>query len=258
MSTAPDYLQTPQGRRLAYFSTPGKSPGVMFMGGFRSDMTGAKANALEHWCRQHGHAFLRFDYSGHGLSSGRFEEGSIGDWLEDAQEAFDNLTSGKQILVGSSLGGWIALLLASSRSSRIKALVTVACAADFTERLLWENMDTDTRQTLLSEGMVLVPSDYDDQPYPITHHLIDEGRKHLLLDGPINLNCPISLLHGLSDKDVPWQISLDVTEQLIGHDVELTLIKRGDHRMSSTEDLQRLCATVAARAASQVQSSLAS
>ncbi len=248
MSLDPQYLQTPQSRRLAYFHTPGKSPGVIFLGGFRSDMTGDKAVALEYWCQQNGHAFLRFDYSGHGRSSGRFEDGSIGDWLEDAQAAFDNLTSGEQIPVGSSLGAWIALLLARSRSSRIKALVTVACAADFTQRLLWESMDAEKRQTLKSEGMVLVPSDYDDQPYPITRHLIEEGRNHLLLDGPIRLDCPISLLHGLSDHDVPWQISLNVTEQLTSNDAELTLVKTGDHRMSSPADLQRLCTTVAARA----------
>lgn len=250
MSTDPQYVETSQGRRLAYFQTPGKSPGVLFLGGFRSDMTGDKATTLERWCRQNGHAFLRFDYSGHGRSSGRFEEGSIGNWLEDAQQAFDNLTSGEQILVGSSLGGWIALLVAISRNSRIKALVTVACAADFTERLLWQKMDADEREALKSKGMVFVPSDYDDQPYPITHHLIEEGRNHLLLDAPIRLNCPVSLLHGLSDKDVPWQISLTVTEQLISHDVELTLVKSGDHRMSSPDDLQRLCATVATRVGS--------
>ena len=247
MSTDPQYLQTSRGRRLAYSHTSGQSPGVMFLGGFRSDMTGDKATTLERWCKQNGYAFLRFDYSGHGRSSGCFEDGSIGDWLEDAQEAFDNLTSSEQILVGSSLGAWIALLLAISRNSRIKALVTVACAADFTERLLWQKMNADERQTLNSKGMIFVPSDYDNQPYAITRHLIEEGRNHLLLDAPIRLKCPVSLLHGLCDKDVPWQISLEVTERLISQDVELILVKQGDHRMSSPDDLQRLCATVATR-----------
>lgn len=250
MSLDPQYLQMPQGRKLAYFHTSGKNPGVVFLGGFRSDMTGGKAVALEHWCCQNGHAFLRFDYSGHGRSSGRFEEGTIGDWLEDATAAFDDLTSGEQILVGSSLGAWVALLLARSRSSLIKAVVTIACAADFTERLLWKDMDVEMRERLMTDGMVFVPSDYDDQPYPITRNLIEEGRDHLLLDGPIALDCPVSLLHGLSDNDVPWQISLDVAERLTSDDVELTLIKQGDHRMSTPEDLQRLCATVAARISS--------
>ena len=209
-----------------------------------SDMTGTKAMALESWAKNAGRAFLRFDYQGHGASSGRFEEGTIGLWAEDAIAALDALTDGPQILVGSSMGGWIMLLTALARPERVAALVGIAAAPDFTEDLMWPAFDEETRATLQREGVIHQPSDYDDEPYTITLKLIEEARQHLLLRSPIPIPCPVRLIQGMADADVPWQTALRLAEALETSDVEVQLVKAGDHRLSTPEDLARLTATV--------------
>ena len=211
-----------------------------------SDMTGTKAMALESWAKDAGRAFLRFDYQGHGASSGRFEEGTIGLWAEDAIAALDALTEGPQILVGSSMGGWIMLLTALARPERVAALVGIAAAPDFTEDLMWPAFDEETRATLQREGVIHQPSDYGDEPYTITLKLIEEARQHLLLRSPISIPCPVRLIQGMADADVPWQTALRLAEALETSDVEVQLVKAGDHRLSTAEDLARLTTTVEA------------
>jgi len=207
-------------------------------------MTGTKALALESYARQRGQAFLRFDYQGHGQSSGRFEDGNIGRWAADAVAALDALTAGPQVLVGSSMGGWIMLLAALARSERVAALVGIAAAPDFTEDLMWRRFSAEVRAAIEREGVYHLPSDYSESPYPITKHLIEEGRRHLLLQGPIPLRCPVRLLQGQSDPDVPWQTALRLAEKLESDDLEVTLVKAGDHRLSEPRDLARLEATL--------------
>ncbi|MCP5421062.1 MAG: alpha/beta hydrolase [Gammaproteobacteria bacterium] len=226
---------------IAYHRLPGRSPGVIFLGGFMSDMTGTKAMALETWCRSQERAYIRFDYQGHGSSSGRFEEGTIGRWMGDALAVLDRVSSGPQILVGSSMGGWIMLLLALARPERIAGLVGVACAADFIDAL-WRDLDESTRKRLQTEGVIYQPSDYEDEtPYPITLNLIQEARQHCLLDREkLPIGCPVRLLHGLRDPDVPWRTSVKVAERLLSDDVKVVLVKDGEHRMSRASDLKLL------------------
>ncbi len=228
-----DRLVRPQGESLAYHSTAGRAPGIIFLGGFVSDMTGTKATALESYARARGQAFLRFDYQGHGESSGRFEDGSIGLWAEDAIAAIDELTEGPQVLVGSSMGGWIMLLAALARPERVAALLGIAAAPDFTEDLMWQAFDDKRRETLKRDGVLYEPSDYDDEPYTITMKLIEEGRDHLLLRAPIPITCPVRLIHGTADPDVPWQTAIRLSEALDSDDVEVQLVKRA--RSSSSE-----------------------
>ena len=222
----------------------GRAPGVVFLGGFRSDMTGTKAVALEDYCRRRGQAFLRFDYRGHGVSSGRFEDGTIGAWADDALLCFDRLTQGPQVLVGSSMGGWIMLLVAHARLARIHGLVGIAAAPDFTEDLMWDAFMPEERARLLGDGVIEQPSDYSAEPHRITLGLIEEGRRHLLLRAPIPIDCSVRLLHGIDDADVPWETSVRLARQLTGPDVTVTLVKGGDHRLSGESDLVRLRATV--------------
>lgn len=240
----PARLVLADGRDIAYYRTRGIGPGVVFMGGFRSDMTGGKAVALEDFCRRTGRAFLRFDYTGHGRSSGEFEDGTIGGWAADAVDAMDRLTDGPQVVVGSSMGGWIALLAALRRPARVAGLVGIAAAPDFTEELMWAGMDGDTRAVLQRDGAVSEPSDYDDTPNVITFRLIEDGRRHLLLDRPIAIHCPVRLLHGMRDDSVPWSTAPRIAEKLLSEDVRVLLIKDGDHRLSRDQDIVRLCATV--------------
>jgi len=237
------HIDTPHGRRLAYARTECEGPGVVFLGGFRSDMSGTKAMALEDWARRRGRAFLRFDYSGHGESSGHFEEGCIGDWLEDARAVIDAATDGPQVLVGSSMGGWIALLLARERPEKVAALVGIAAAPDFTERGFWAEMDKTTRARLAAEGVVHRPSDYGD-PYPITRRLIEDGRRNLILDRPLPLPMPVRLLQGTADADVPTDWALDLLDHAEGPDLRLTLVKGADHRFSTPECLALIEATL--------------
>lgn len=230
---------------LAYRRVPGRGgPGVVFLGGFKSDMTGSKASHLAAWCAARGRAFLRFDYSGHGASGGRFEDGTIGRWLDDALAAFDALAEGPQVVVGSSMGGWIALLLALRRPERVAALVGIAAAPDFTEELIWKELSPEIRGAIARDGAWLRPSEYGE-PYPITRALIEDGRKHLLLGGPIPIRAPVRLLHGQRDADVPWEMSLRLAERLESEDVRATLVKGGDHRLSTEADLALLSATLA-------------
>lgn len=244
----PDFLDTPQGRRIAFHRTAGTVPTVVFLGGFKSDMTGTKAMALEENARARGQAFLRFDYSGHGQSSGqssgRFEDGCIGDWTADTLAVLDRVTEGPVVLAGSSMGGWISLLAARARPQRVSALVLIAPAPDFTERMMWANFSDDERRRIVEEGRLEQPSDYSDGPYVITRRLIEDGRKHLLLDRPIPIGCPVRILHGQADADVPWRLSLELMDRLESPDVEATFIKGGDHRLSEPADLERLARTV--------------
>ena len=243
-SGAPERLSRPDGGAIAYHKTPGSAPGIVFLGGFMSDMTGSKALSLESLARQQGRAFLRFDYQGHGASSGRFEDGTIGSWTEDAVAALDALTEGPQVLVGSSMGGWIMLLAALARPQRIAGLLGIAAAPDFTEDLMWDAYPQAVRDTLRREGVYREPSDYGDEPYTITMRLIEEGRAHLLLREAIPIACPVRLIHGMADPDVPWQTSVRLAERLESADVEVTLVKSGGHRLSEPEDLERLGRTL--------------
>ena len=237
-------LQRPDGNTVAYATTPGRSPTVAFLGGFRSDMTGTKAVALEDWARRTGRAYLRFDYFGHGQSSGRFEDGTIGRWLDDSLAAIDGLTTGKLVLVGSSMGGWLALLVALQRPERLAGLVLIAAAPDFTERMLLKGLSAEDRATLQREGRLVRPSQYSPEPSVFTWSLIEEGRRHLVLDKKLALPCPVRLLHGQSDPDVPWEYSLQIARHLEAPEVVTTFVKGGDHRLSTPADIARLIATV--------------
>jgi pimeloyl-ACP methyl ester carboxylesterase len=237
-------LDRGDGIELAWSKLDGSGPTIVFLPGFRSGMGGDKATALAAFCAARGQAMLRFDYSGHGASDGEFVDGTIGIWASDALTAIDRMTEGKLILVGSSMGGWLALLAALQRPERIAALVGVAAAPDFTEKLMWDAMTFEERARLTRDGILLVPSQYGE-PTPITRALIEEGRNHLLLDGPIMLDCKVRLLHGQADPDVPWEMALQIAERVISHDVEVVLIKDGDHRLSRPGDLALLKRTVA-------------
>ena len=231
-------------RAIAYCRSAGKTPGVIFLPGFRSDMQGGKALALEAHCRRAGRAFVRFDYSGHGRSEGRFTDGTVGGWRDDVLDVLDRLSDGLQVLVGSSMGGWLMLLAALARPERVAGLVGVAAAPDFATRLMEQRLDADARATLERDGIVYLPSAYSPEPTPVTKRLVDEARGHELLKGRIPLACPVRLIHGTADPDVPWQLSLEVMEKLESRDVELRLVKDGDHRLSSDHDLARLCCVV--------------
>ena len=242
--TPPEILESANGARIAYHRSEGTAPGVVFLGGFMSDMGGTKAVALEQHCRKAGRAFLRFDYQGHGASSGAFIDGCIGDWSNDAIAAIDALTDGPQILVGSSMGGWIMLLAALARPQRIAGLIGLAAAPDFTEALMWQHYPPEIRETIERDGVYYAPTEYGDTPYTITKKLIDDGRDHLLLERPIALHCPIHLIQGQKDPDVPWEHSLMIADRLLSDHVTITLIKDGDHRLSREEDLVKICQAV--------------
>src|SRR6266850_4852710 len=237
-------LPRPDGNTIAYAATPGRPPTVAFLGGFRSDMTGTKARALESWAERTGRAYLRFDYLGHGQSSGRFEDGTIGRWLDDSLAAIDALTAGKLVLVGSSMGGWLSLLAARARAERLAGLVLIAAAPDFTEEMLLKGLSAADRTTLERDGRLERPSQYSPEPSVFTLKLIEEGRNHLLLDKKLSLPFRVRLLHGQDDPDVPWQYSLQIAAHLEAPEVVTTLVKGGDHRLSTPADIARLIATV--------------
>ncbi|WP_050527765.1 alpha/beta hydrolase [Pseudorhodobacter aquimaris] len=239
----PSFLTTPQNRRIAYHQTPGSGPGVVFLGGFKSDMEGTKALHLEEWARERGAAFLRFDYSGHGSSSGEFLEGAIGDWFEDALAAITTLTTGPQILIGSSMGGWISLLVARAVPERVAALVGIAAAPDFTEDSMWAGF-TPAQRAELARGQVVLPSDYSDEPYIITKRLIEEGRDRLVLRSPLELPFPVRLLQGTADVDVPPSVALRLMDHATSPDLRLTLVKDADHRFSTPECLDLVTQTL--------------
>ncbi|GHC30658.1 alpha/beta hydrolase [Gemmobacter nanjingensis] len=239
----PEFLTTPQGRRIAYHRTAGKGPGVVFLGGFKSDMTGTKAVHLQAWAEAQGRAFLRFDYSGHGQSSGDFLDGCIGDWAEDAIAAVASLTEGAQILVGSSMGGWMALLVARAMPERVAGLIGIAAAPDFTEDLMWAGF-TEAERAAVMAGRLEQPSEYSDEPYVITRKLIEDGRNRLVLRTPLPLPFPVRLLQGTADVDVPPAVALRLLDHAESPDLRLSLVKGADHRFSTPECLDLITASL--------------
>lgn len=236
-------FQSPQGRQLAYrYSPPSTDLTYVWLSGFKSDMTGTKVTVLEGWAKQQGHGFLAFDYSGHGVSGERFEDGTVSAWREDALAAIETLTKGRLVLVGSSMGGWMALLAALALKSRVAGMVLIAPAPDFTQKLMWPEFSPAQQTEIMEQGQTLRPSDYGD-PYPITRALIEDGRQWALLDSTIDLVCPIRILQGQQDPDVPWQHAFKLIDALTSTDLVFTLIKDGDHRLSRDQDIERLVAT---------------
>ncbi|MFC3712457.1 alpha/beta fold hydrolase [Sphingoaurantiacus capsulatus] len=230
--------------RLAYRHRAGEGPTVVFLSGYMSDMSGTKAEALDAWAAAAGRAFLRLDYSGCGASEGAFEDGTIGRWRDDARAVIDAVAPGPLVLVGSSMGGWIALLLAAAMPERVAALVGVAAAPDFVDWGLWADLSEAERETLMRDGRLEQPSDYGDQPYVYTRALVEDGRANRLLDGPVAYSGPVRLLQGQQDPDVPWRLALDIADKLNSSDVQVILLKDGDHRLSRPQDLSLLTATL--------------
>jgi pimeloyl-ACP methyl ester carboxylesterase len=250
----PTFIEAGEGsaaRRIAVRVRAGSGPGLFWLGGFNSDMRGTKALALDAWAAEHGRACIRFDYSGHGESGGAFIDGTIGRWLEEAVAVFEQFCRGPQVVIGSSMGGWMALLLARAFAAReakdatLAGLVLIAPAPDFTEQLMWNGFSPEVREEIQTKGVWMRPSQYDDgAPYPITRALIEEGRNHLLLGSAIEVGCPVRILQGAQDPDVPWAHAMTLVEHLAEDDVTVTLIKDGDHRLSRPEDLERLIEAV--------------
>jgi pimeloyl-ACP methyl ester carboxylesterase len=249
----PQFLEAGAGvrrRRIAYRRRGGKGPALLWLSGFLSDMASTKATATAEWAAEQGLAMMRFDYSGHGLSSGDLLNASIGDWLEESMAVWELMGGGPRIVIGSSMGGWIALLLArhlarQGRSDELAGLVLIAPAFDMTETLMWRELPQAAKDEIERNDATYVPSAYVD-PYPITRHLIEEGRSHLIEGHPFDPGCPVRILPGMLARDVPWRHALALVDLLAGADVELTLIKGGDHRLSEPQDLQRLTAAIAA------------
>jgi pimeloyl-ACP methyl ester carboxylesterase len=238
-------------RRLAVRSQEGAAPGVFWLGGFNSDMKGTKAEALARWAAEQGRACVRFDYSGHGESEGAVTDGTIGRWLEEGLAVFDACGRGPWVVVGSSMGGWIALLMLhalrqrAETAARVAGLVLIAPAVDFTEILMWQKFPRQVKREIEEKGVWARPSAYSDKPYLITRRLIEEGRNHLLLGGMIEPGCPVHILQGVQDPDVPWNHAVELVSRIARDDVVLTLVKDGDHRLSRPEDIERLIAAVA-------------
>jgi pimeloyl-ACP methyl ester carboxylesterase len=238
------FLQRPDGERLAWRRVAGRAPTVVWLGGFRSDMAGTKAQALADWAQAEGLGFLRFDYFAHGQSSGDFREGTITRWRLDALAVLDELTEGPLVLVGSSMGGWIACLAAMAPPERIAGLVLVAPAPDFTEKLMTPALPPQAHAALAAEGVWMQPSDYGE-PNPITRELLEDGARWSILPGPVPITAPVRILQGGEDPDVPWRHALELAQALKGDDVVFTLVKDGDHRLSRPQDIARLIAAVA-------------
>jgi pimeloyl-ACP methyl ester carboxylesterase len=252
-NSCPKYLDLGTGagaRRIAVRGQAGGGPGLLWLGGLKSDMRGTKAEALAAWAIRHGRACVRFDYAGHGESTGDFAACTVGGWLEDALAVFDAFCRGPQVVVGSSMGGWIALLMLRELKARAAAgrraaasvagLVLIAPAVDFTEVLMWQKFPPKIREQIEREGAWDRPSAYSAEPYRITRRLIEEGREHLLLGGLIEIGCPVRILQGVQDPDVPWSHAVELSARLAQDDVVLTLVKDGDHRLSRPEDIERL------------------
>ncbi len=233
-------LTRTDGATIAYHHNTGAGPGVIFCGGFKSDMTGIKATTLDAFCRTRNQQFTRFDYQGHGASSGSFENGTIGTWLDDLLTVFEEVTEGPQIVVGSSMGGWMALLLTLLRRERIAGLVLIAPAADFTTELMWKSLTPEARRQIEQDGLWMRPSLYDDGPYPITRNLIEESRRHLVLGHPIPFSGPVRILLGLQDDVIPTEHILRTADAITSDNIEITLIKDGDHRLSAPADLDKI------------------
>jgi pimeloyl-ACP methyl ester carboxylesterase len=251
----PAFIEVGEGdsrRRIAVRARAGAAPGLFWLGGFNSDMRGTKALALDEWAASNGRACVRFDYSGHGESGGAFIDGTIGRWLEESVAVFEQFCRGPQVVIGSSMGGWMALLLARAIANRAAAaaslagLVLIAPAPDFTEQLMWNGFSPDIREEILTKGVWMRPSEYGDgTPYPITRALIEEGRNHLLLGSAIDVGCPVRILQGAQDPDVPWQHAFALAHRLPADDVVMTMIQDGDHRLSRPQDIARIFAAVA-------------
>jgi pimeloyl-ACP methyl ester carboxylesterase len=252
---APEFLHVGRGddmRKIAVRRRSGAAPGLLWLGGFKSDMGGTKAAALDRWAAAHQRQCVRFDYSGHGESDGKFTDGTISRWLDESIAVFDAYCHGPQVVVGSSMGAWLALLLTRELRRRQSprgplspaALVLIAPAVDFTEELMWNRFPAPVKRKLESEGVWERPSRYSPEPYPITAALIEDGRRHLLLGGLIETGCPVRILQGVADPDVPWRHAVELVSRLAQDDVVLSLIKDGDHRLSRSEDIERLIGVV--------------
>jgi pimeloyl-ACP methyl ester carboxylesterase len=251
----PAFIEVGEGnsrRRIAVRVRAGSEPGLFWLGGFNSDMRGTKALALDAWAAEHGRACVRFDYSGHGESGGSFIDGTIGRWLAEGVAVFEQFCRGPQVVIGSSMGGWMALLLAraianrEAPSAKLAGLVLIAPAPDFTEQLMWNSFSDEVREEITTRGVWMRPSEYGDgTPYPITRALIEEGRNHLLLGSAIEVGCPVRILQGAQDPDVPWQHAFALAHRLPAEDVVLTMIQDGDHRLSRPQDIARIMAAVA-------------
>jgi pimeloyl-ACP methyl ester carboxylesterase len=245
----------PAARRIAVRIRDGATPGLFWLGGFKSDMGGTKAVAIDRWAGERGRACIRFDYSGHGESGGAFADGTIGRWLEESAAVFEAFARGPQVLIGSSMGGWLALLLArelkrraaegASSAASLAGIVLIAPAVDSTEELMWKKFSPAVRRQIETTGSWQRPSQYSEEPYVVTRGLIEEGRRHLLLGGLIETGCPVRILQGVQDPDVPWQHAIELSSRLAHDDVVLMLVKDGDHRLSRPEDIERLIAAVA-------------
>jgi len=237
---------------IAVRQQDGASPGIFFLSGYKSDMKGTKAEALAQWAQRQGRACVRFDYSGHGESEGKFTDGTIGRWLDDSLGVFDACCRGPQVVVGSSMGGWLALLMVralrlrgTSGAATPAGMVLLAPAVDFTEELMWKRFTPEIKRELAEKGIWERPSAYSAEPYLVTRQLIEEGRNHLLLGSMIETGCPVRILQGIEDPDVPWKHAVELTSRLASDDVVLTLVKDGDHRLSRNEDIERLISAVA-------------
>lgn len=249
----PSYLQLKDGSKIAYHKLPANDtakPSIIFIHGFKSDMEGAKALAIEEFCQTKSLGFIRFDCTGHGSSSGDFLDGTIGRWSEDLISVIDDLSEGPQILIGSSMGGWLMLLSALKRPDRIAGLIGIAAAPDFTEELIWNALSEEDKEALLRDGIYHQPNEYTDsydeepEPYIITQLLVEEARNNLLLAQPIKINCPIRLIHGQKDADVPVETASRIKEKLASDDVEIIISPEGDHRMSNSADIELITSTL--------------
>ena len=240
MTSEPQFVISEENRKIAYHYHKGNDVSVVFCGGYMSDMEGTKAIYLENTCVKLGLSYLRFDYSGHGSSSEDFIDGTIGKWTEDALAVIDQVTKGPLLIIGSSMGGWIGLLICLARKDRLKAFIGIAPAPDFTRELMWDQYSQNIKDILKKDGVYLEPSEYSDEPYKVSYNFITEGEDHILLNGPIEINCPVRLFHGLKDTSVPSEFSARIAAKVVSEDVIISYNKSGDHRLSTVENLSRL------------------
>jgi len=242
MTAEPGQLRLADDHYLAYSVLAGRKPTVLFLCGYRSDMSGLKASALADHCQQRNYAFVRFDYRGHGKSSGEFEDLTIAEWYDDALRIVDQIIDGPIVLIGSSMGGWVMSLVARARPERIVGMIGISVAPDFTHRVLEPSLSDQERSGLARDGVIYRPSEYDQQPYPVTARLLEQGQRYRVLEEDFSVRGPVRLVHGTGDVDVPWTLSLDLAERMQGDDIDVIVVKDADHRLSSKRDIQRLMA----------------